>query len=393
MVVCPGGSEKLPTSPDFLHVDPTFMAGFLPPAFSWLLPYVQYIAPLQLDVNALCSIEPPEIPSIDANDLWSLISRDYIGLSLSAGQKFAQLLHYIAWYKLCRCIDLTVPTMPTPPAAPSPLPEINPPDLVGAPSTAPCKSSVGTSVDYSPNNGLFNQGLLIAAGYNVTSVRYTVDIQVITPPGPNITVTWKQIDTFNADAVQWSLAVPLGHTAHFSYVMEHRGTATGYSHQINADATAGLTRVTPTTEVFCGGAVPGGTQSPCCPPDPIQAGQLQQILAMVTLLQRQLAPFATIEGVTHSGLTGSGEIAVQGLIGARVDFTVPPSFGSRPGDPGVAFDVGWLTWGDANGWQESERIMANPHRSTPAVASLSTKIGYTLNPGVTATIIELHREP
>jgi len=48
-------------------------------------------------------------------------------------------------------------------------------------------------------------------------------------------------------------------------------------------------------------------------------------MAMVTLIQRQAAPFGYVPGAIHAGLTGTGVIAIQGLIGCKVDITTLPT--------------------------------------------------------------------
>jgi len=51
--------------------------------------------------------------------------------------------------------------------------------------------------------------------------------------------------------------------------------------------------------------------------------QLDQLMAMVTLIQRQAAPFGYVPGAIHAGLTGTGVIAIQGLIGCKSVTTLP----------------------------------------------------------------------
>lgn len=394
MVVCSGGSEKQATAPDFIRIDPGFMASFLPLGFQWLAPYVPFIAPIQLDLNAFCALEPPELPTIDASDVWSLMSKDVVGIGLSGGYKFAQLMHYLAWYRFCKCTTGSTPALPSAPSAPTGLPAVNPPSYVSPPSSAPCIKVDDTPVDYSPNNGLNSRGIAVWGQRNATAIKWTFDVTVITPPGPNITVTVKQWDANNGQIQTYARGFVLNHFTGFSYTASKVGTSTFSDVTVQADGTAGLTRVGTHTEVYCDGNVPGGTLSPCCPPDNIAQGQLAAILDTVTLLQRQMAPFATVDGGVHSGLTGTGELTVQGLVGARVDLsTPPPGVGLVYGTPDALFEAGFIAWGNADGWSRAEPITAIHYKSTPYAASLSTKIGYTLPPGVTASITELRREP
>lgn len=115
--------------------------------------------------------------------------------------------------------------------------------------------------------------------------------------------------------------------------------------------------------------------------------------AQVDLIQRQKVPFGSIAGEVHSGLTGSGTLAVQGILGLSVDPTGWPSYlGQDPTTPPAYFDFGRVAWGDANGWIGSQMIRHNPTLILP-IDGLVTSVGYTFGEGVTATITELTREP
>jgi hypothetical protein len=147
-------------------------------------------------------------------------------------------------------------------------------------------------------------------------------------------------------------------------------------------------------QMFCEGQPPGSLVTPCCPPDPIISRRLDQILGLVTLLQRQVAPFAYVPGVLHSALTGHGELSVQGLLGVKVTpTTVPPGVGVDLGDPDTLWLESWINWGNPDGWHEREFLRSSPHVSLPALAGQYTKLGYTLRPGLVVDILELKREP
>lgn len=122
--------------------------------------------------------------------------------------------------------------------------------------------------------------------------------------------------------------------------------------------------------------------------------QVNSMYELVTLIQRQAVPFAYVSGATHAGLTGHGGFAVQGILGLCVTFTGGGSvIGTEIGTPDTLFDVGWVNVGDGNGYRSRERIRSNPWVYFPQAAGEITLVGYTLNPLVTAAIIELKREP
>jgi hypothetical protein len=122
-------------------------------------------------------------------------------------------------------------------------------------------------------------------------------------------------------------------------------------------------------------------------------GALQQILGIVTLLQRQIAPFAYIASTVHAGLTGSGSFAIQGLLGVKLALTsIPAGIGNIAGTPQEFFDVGFVTFGSPDGYDHSVRIEHNPQITLPPRCSAFTTFGYSLPPGVVVDVTELIRE-
>jgi len=120
---------------------------------------------------------------------------------------------------------------------------------------------------------------------------------------------------------------------------------------------------------------------------------VQRIASMLTLVQRQSVPFAYVPGATHTGLSGNGSIAVQGIHGLSVDITASPSYlGSVSGTPTTKFDYGWVSVGTADGWERSTRLTHDGHLIL-GISGAATLVGYTFPSGVTASIKELVREP
>jgi hypothetical protein len=131
----------------------------------------------------------------------------------------------------------------------------------------------------------------------------------------------------------------------------------------------------------------------CCPTDPAIIAMLQRIQDQVDLVQRQVAPFSYIPGASHTGLTGTGEFNVQGLLGLAVDVTTLPARAGRlVGTPDVTFDIGWLTAGTADGWVLEHRIRSDGFLWLPYGMSAMTRVGYTIPADTVVTIKELKRE-
>jgi len=153
--------------------------------------------------------------------------------------------------------------------------------------------------------------------------------------------------------------------------------------------------MTYTINQYCNGQTPTSVASQCCPPDPALGAALSRVEQLVTLLQRQVSPFAFIEGDVHSGLTGEGEIAISSLVGVRVDVidSLPGTVGVTTGHPETLHGAGWVRWGDVNGWRERVYLDTVSVVSTPYAAGAMTKIGYSLPDGAEVDITELEREP
>ena len=147
-------------------------------------------------------------------------------------------------------------------------------------------------------------------------------------------------------------------------------------------------------EFFCGGTTAGQPLQPCCPPDEATQNSLQALMQLVTLIQRQTAPFSYVLGTAHAGLSGNGSFSVQGLLGCKVQIDAFSSqVGLEGGDPDVVWQGGWINWGNADGVSPRQFIASSPMVSLPTAAGQFTSVHYSLPPGVVVTITELVREP
>lgn len=113
----------------------------------------------------------------------------------------------------------------------------------------------------------------------------------------------------------------------------------------------------------------------------------------VQLIQRQKVPFAYVPGTLHTGLTGSGTLAVQGILGLSIDSTSIPSYLSSDMAPVQSwFKLGEVSWGTSDGWQARRVVTHNPHLFLDIDGDV-TGVAYDFEPGVVANILELLREP
>lgn len=117
-------------------------------------------------------------------------------------------------------------------------------------------------------------------------------------------------------------------------------------------------------------------------------------LQLATLQQRYTLPFASIPGARHVSLTGSGSFAISRLLGVSVvleDFATQPPV--LEGNPPYVMNLGWISVSDGDGMLQEKRFTQQAMTWFPQQMAMATLLGYSLRPGVVATITELYAEP
>ena len=373
---------------------------------AWAVPLAGYIGALTYNATTFCTIDPPADPGITALDIANLLNIGNPLAGLSAAQKVAQLVSRYAWYQFCQCDSVATPAPPAPPDEPAGSPKIDPPYL---PSTkaGPCTDIQGmkTQVDASnfTNYMIGKQGAASDAtrarlAPGATLLRWTSTYDKRPQPTFTYNMVITVYDSAGAVILSRSNRITSADTnppAVFTETVAVPAGAT-WADAVWASSGGGGQTVTGTVrlEFFCG-TTPNTPQLECCPPDAGLAAKLEQILGYVTLIQRQIAPFAFIDGPAHAGLQNFGQIVVASpLIGVKVNLTtIPGSMGLSPGNPDFHFDCGYVSLGDADGWFAERRLSVAETVWQPRWSGAVTRIGYTLHPGVIASITELRREP
>jgi hypothetical protein len=377
---------------------------------AWAVPFAAYIALKTYDLSVFCAVDPPADPGFTALDAIALLNVYNPFVSGPAGAKFQQLVDRYAWYAFCQCTSVTTPAPPAAPAAPVGLPQINAP--VGTPPTAgACWDKLAT--------GLVGGTTALAKNYtdqlvppgathsqnNTGMAGLATAIPLPLPTSITVTTTTdagggtSQIDFnwgfFNAAGAQvGGNTVTLNPASTFVTNQAIPATAVYWWFGIDEAGTPNTLTCSMRLQAWCAGTSPTTVAAPCCPPDPLLTGMLNQILGLVTLLQRQTAPFAYLASTVHAGLSGAGTISIQGLLGVKTVSTArPTSLGQTGTSPTEFFELGWLSFGTADGYPHSVRLEHDPQLVLPARCSAFTSLAYDLHPGVTLTITELVREP
>jgi hypothetical protein len=404
--VANGPSRVKAGLPARIYLDTQFTASILPPQLVWLVPFLPFLPPLFIDLAPFCQGDPPSPPTMLEATFEAVLAGGEFGAGLIAIQIIqANILNWY-WYQVCECVSGTQPTPPTPQSPPADLPQINPPSLVTSEPGVACatfskqlqvdsaggkKFLVGTTDVFSSANQIMPANVtrldIVETQIGSTSAQDAVSF---------ITRVWNsagtQIAFIAADTVgppangtnprTHSIPIPTG-AYNFSVVVTPIFGSAPWTQSAKAEVA-----------LYCNGSQPGQSATPCCPPDPILTGMLTQILNYVTLIQRQAVPFGYLVKATHTGLSGAAALSISGLLGVKVAITtLPASYGVQGTSPPEHFDLGFVTFGTADGFPSAFRLTRNPQIMTPARCSVYTDLDYDLAPGVVVTITELEREP
>jgi hypothetical protein len=381
---------------------------------TWALRAIPFVTALPTFVlSSYCGGDPPAIPTFTQAEADAILNLSFDGDFFSGLGKLSDLIQHVMWYEVCYCTSGTPTVLPPAPPAPSGtgIPTNTPqpinPNCQGLLNSNPV---AGGSL---PSDGPWSDDHLVDGGYFTTtglalplaylnyptavptSFRITLANTTISGAGRTLRFRWSQTlaytsGTVPAGAGSTTLAP---NTTRQIIVTAVPGNAF-LELWVDQNSGSGVTSVEGSMmEAFCGGDQPGGTQSPCCPPDATLQASIDAILAMTTLLQRQLAPFSTIHGAVHSGLSGNGSFAVQGILGLSVTVAAAPArLGVAVGMPDTLWDAGWINLGTADGYGPRMFITSDPFLIQPVPGNV-TVVGYSIPDDVTIDVTEIIREP
>lgn len=420
MPVCSSGtSGQKPGAAQTVILTSAVLASILPASAAWLEPFIGAIAGIiTLDLPTFCAVDPPADPGLTAADIIALITLGPGPLTADSTTRFNQLMERYAWYVFCQCNAVVTPAAPTFPTAPTGLPAYNPPGATTV-AAAPCASeassvtllSTDTNRDFHTNTLCDQTGHPTCVSLARPIPSGATEFQIYgSAYGPildsNAAHTWTDFVRFyNASNVFVSQLAAVSHfdqgpptgalinyAAHSDVTAIPAG-ATQYTILCGSNTGTADTSMYALVNWFCSTAGANFGQTCCTASDPITTGTLSQILQLVTLIQRYVAPFAFVPGASHTGLSGNGTLTIPSCIGIQITLTtIPTSIGQESGSPNEFFQAGWFSWGNSTAFTERVWVHKSPQLSFPAGSAQYTRIGYSLSPGVVATIQELYAE-
>ncbi len=395
MPICPGGlTQPRPGISQFINLGSSG-TGLLSqiPRLAKLGPLSAALGVVSLATDALCAQEPPPIPTFTQAEVNALLQMSFGPDYFSGLVKLRDTLTNLAWYQFCQCTTGgSTPALPLPPVQPSP-----PATMPGAPQNTsvqcytfgPNVETWKVSFSDKVNANLFNWGLVT----NPVGGSLTIQTAPVAP-GAGSTTHWsidgywevsgqfRNLQTFTLQATD-SKTITLPYDPTFTRIL--------FTGTMDTRMDPGET-VTWSGFMTCASGAPVGPAN-CCPPDPAMLARLDSVLQTVTLLQRQLVPFSYVSGAVHAGLSGAGVIPIQGLLGMKIQCTaLPIGYGKLGTSPQQHFDLGYVTFGTADGYPTSYRVHHDPQLELPARCSAYTTLAYDLAPGVVITATEIKRE-
>lgn len=357
---------------------------------AWLIPVIPLLGLAPFSLTTFCSTDPPAIPSFTLAETDALLNLSF-GTDFASGiAKVRDLAAHMIWRELCQC-DVGLPSTYSPPAIPAGTPITQ---VVTAPNT-PC----GTYTGFGPSNrqqfassGSLHSGVsdpLPVPGITSATVTFHTSVNTNGGLAAPLILSWRNVSNAVV-GVSTSFTLPITGTTVITLAVPPTASYLFMDYSPVGGATR-IEWIDWVINYFCGNTL--GTGGDCCTDSTVIA-QLDSILTLVTLIQRQAVPFAYVDGAAHTLLSGNGELTLAGVLGARVDITtLPGRAGRADGDPVTLFDLGWIAWGDTTGFRDREFIRRETQLSLPAAPGVFTRIGYTLAPDVVATITEILREP
>jgi hypothetical protein len=347
---------------------------------------------LPIITDEFCATDPPPIVDLTEDELLALYGRQFGTNWLSGLAKLKDSVLNVIWHEICECTSVATPALPAAPTAPSNLPVVNP----GYPTSNYTCFELGP-IHVSSVNGTYTQQYgPFQFPPGMVSYKIWFDNAVNDALGRSYTLARSPGTVFASAPTIAPTTGPSADGLHES-TNEIAVVGPGQNYWLaSLNGSAGTTTVDISIVGVCQGAgtgLPGSEQS--CLTDPAVMSLLSELLELVTLIQRQAVPFAYVPGAAHTGLSGTGELSVSGLIGARITVTDSNVFdiGTEEGTPDVLWTHSWFNWGSADGYTPREFLSSESTLSLPSRAGAFTKLAYSLAPGVVVTIEELEREP
>lgn len=371
------------------------------------------IAPTVLELTTFCTTDPPADPGIDGTDIIAATNFTDPLNAIAAQDKIRQWFMANYWYTVCECTSASTPAAPgfsSPTTPPSSNPGL-PPGVTGQ-----LCWDITDTVTLGTSSGVIELPQFIPDGAQHGIVNQPVTghtgIARAMPAGVNsgfTVLTIDHTDPTHSEDITISFYNASNTLVGITQIWDGPSTVTDFrnSFTVPSGATQWIVWASnpSTTEQFtftmrfafaCSGQSSNNPTTPCCPPDPLVESKLDQIMQLLVSVFQSLpsAPSSYSDGTAHTGLSGNGTVTLAAdVLAVRVNITTDPAnLGTSSGTPTPLFDRGFIVpIVNAAPIRADTRLIYNPQMFP--LPALTEQIGYSLHPGVVATITELLRGP
>jgi hypothetical protein len=381
MPLCPNGSQPKPASPAGFYFETSDIASFVPPLAGLVAAEAMGLPTAVQDTAVFCGTDPPtEFPTLAD---YASLSIPWLAIVSGAYRRFGNYVKRSKWNQLCQCAPAGGGWYTW--ANPGPLCEHHDVWNNVVYSSAALIGSGVTSIRITMQSGGGKRAFIA-----LTASQFAPDVSVDGQGGQSgvggagFVVGGSQ--TFTPSSINASFA-----TLHLTIYLAGGTPPPLDCYTFLIEFTGG----TPTTPDVPALQTPPPYLS-TTPPTYSLADvklELQALDARVQLIQQLLAQPQYVPSTVHAGLSGAGEIAIA-TSGSRamalaMHMTATPTWlSARLGDPIAYYSWGWIALGTSDGWHPHIDLIHNPQLIAPLPPSTSV-LGYSLLPGVTATVLEL----
>jgi hypothetical protein len=350
--------------------------------------WLPFVGVIPVVTAAFCASDPPTMAALTSAESNAIATNTFGPDFLSGLGKFKDALLNVIWNDICHCTS-GVYTPPVVPAPPADTPFYVPPT---SPGVVACALGTFFSSALAPSNSFLATPTRFP-GLTPTSFNCVVSSTIFSGAGQSSRFNVGQNSGGSTPALLQSNDIFLTPAQTKTVLIPAAPGVATVQLGWFANGGTGTSTVSDQVDAYCNGQVPGGSQLPCCPPDQATQTYLDAILQAVTLIQRQSVPFGYVTGAVHAGLAGAGALSIGGLLGVKVEVTtLPGHFGLAGTSPPFHFDLGFLTFGTADGFPSAYPLTRNPQIILPPLCGAFTDLDYDLAAGVVVTITELIRE-
>lgn len=395
MPICPSGSQPQTGVSEWFTFEEADIANFAPPLFGFLTYALMGIPTAPQNTDTFCTTPPDgDLPTLAD---YAKLAFPPLALLSGTYRRFGNQLKQAKFSALCECLGGSTGTYPSTPCRTETV------NITVANTTAPGACYKG-SCRYWPATGAHSFPSMSAHKMRVT-VLSLVGSGNFTMYGPSTGEGWigfdgtlavgntdtKDFATTDADwnGEMWGNSGDVDITLLVEYFPRSGESCTSLTAPPAPppDLVPPFDWPSPPSSPSC------GSYQDICDALPGIQNKLLSIEQMVTLIQRQHVPFAYLLDTPSTGLTGTGSISAQGILGVLVSLTtVPSAWGSTAETPRRLIPAAGSVQAASSDGSEDNHLIHYEDQVVMLTSPWVTSVEYNFRPGIVATVTPIRRE-